>query len=343
MATSLKRIAESQRMSGSNAKPEKQGASWKLHLSLGQLVITWSVMAGMMVMVFLFGVSSGREQGIRLALDKQGDQIIRLPINRQTSSPALPSLTPPQTAAGVVNQLVNEQLLNDFNNQQGGNRERLPLSATKNTASNEISFDFSPQAVVANNDLVRKGATTEKPLTETGASFASKPAGEASLLAETNSKTSLSTTPALQNNGNFRSGNLARSTTGTYDSSSATQEDAAGNSSKTNLNAKTGTSSPSGLQARKKEQNPPEVESKKTSGWYVQLMATPISRDAQALANKARKAGFPAQISQARVQGVLYFRVISGPYISRPRAELKMKELKNQGIAKGSPFLKHLA
>ncbi|MCB0325119.1 MAG: hypothetical protein KDD69_16155, partial [Bdellovibrionales bacterium] len=37
---------------------------WELRIAIGQVVILWAVLAGMMVMVFLFGFHAGREQGL---------------------------------------------------------------------------------------------------------------------------------------------------------------------------------------------------------------------------------------------------------------------------------------
>lgn len=325
MASSLKRIAEPQRISVTNPRFEKQNQPWKIQLSLGQLVVTWSILCGIMVMVFLFGVSSGKEQGIKLALDKQGNQLIRLPINRQISStqsvPESPSSATKQSehqlASGVANQLLSEEQIGEVRN---------------NLAPNEITFDFSPQPIGNKNTVKPSSEVGSSAGSSTGSSYLAKPAADASLFVDTlNNKTSSAVTIDPQKNGSRpKSSGIQKSAiesnavtqVGTQDEDYRAQPDAS---------------------AKKTSQSLPELDSKKESpGWYVQLLASPLSRDAQVLVTKAKKLGYPVQISQARVNGVLYYRVTSGPYPTRHIADAKMNRLRALGIAKGTPFLKHV-
>ena len=62
------------------AESERLGQRWQIRLELGQVVILWSVLLGTMVMVFMFGLHAGRDQGIRQALEEYGTEAVRLPL-----------------------------------------------------------------------------------------------------------------------------------------------------------------------------------------------------------------------------------------------------------------------
>lgn len=59
---------------------EAEDNSWKLELNLSQLIIVWAVVAGVMVGVFLLGFYSGREKGLKLSLEKNALDSVRLPV-----------------------------------------------------------------------------------------------------------------------------------------------------------------------------------------------------------------------------------------------------------------------
>lgn len=74
-ARDLARAGEGQRGSAEARKPR-----WQARLTLGQVVVMWSVIAGSMVMVFLFGLYAGREQGLRRAFEEYGGEAVRLAV-----------------------------------------------------------------------------------------------------------------------------------------------------------------------------------------------------------------------------------------------------------------------
>ena len=56
-------------------------ARWEMRIGLGQVVVLWSVLAGIMICVFVFGYHAGRERGWKKALEEGGGaQTVRLPI-----------------------------------------------------------------------------------------------------------------------------------------------------------------------------------------------------------------------------------------------------------------------
>jgi len=63
-----------------NPTESQANAGWEIRLSLGQLLVLWSVVAGTMLMVFLFGLYAGREQGVQAALEGSSGEAMRLPV-----------------------------------------------------------------------------------------------------------------------------------------------------------------------------------------------------------------------------------------------------------------------
>ena len=80
------------------SSPAAEKTPWEMRLSLGQLGIIWSVVGGTMVMVFLFGLYAGREQGVKSALEGQQGEAVRLPV----ASPVAVQEIPAQIGADAV-------------------------------------------------------------------------------------------------------------------------------------------------------------------------------------------------------------------------------------------------
>lgn len=59
---------------------ERSAKPWSVELTLPQIIIGWSAIGAMMVLVFLFGLYSGRNHGMELALEEQATPRLRLPI-----------------------------------------------------------------------------------------------------------------------------------------------------------------------------------------------------------------------------------------------------------------------
>ncbi len=58
-----------------------ENQKWILKLNITQLVIVWSVIAGVIIGVFLLGFYAGREQGLKLSLEKNALDSVRLPVD----------------------------------------------------------------------------------------------------------------------------------------------------------------------------------------------------------------------------------------------------------------------
>ncbi len=75
-----------------------------MRFSLAQVVVMWAVIGGTMVMVFLFGLYAGREQGVRSALEDRNDgtDTVRLPVAGSLAQAPVPGGGNPSGAADVV-------------------------------------------------------------------------------------------------------------------------------------------------------------------------------------------------------------------------------------------------
>lgn len=90
----------------------------------------------------------------------------------------------------------------------------------------------------------------------------------------------------------------------------------------------------------------PEMSEKLAAGWYVQLAATESYKKARNILEELTSAGFPGRIQKATVEAKRqekeYFRVLSGPFPGRSKAESVRSEIKDLSIAKGKPFVKRV-
>jgi cell division septation protein DedD len=76
------------------------------------------------------------------------------------------------------------------------------------------------------------------------------------------------------------------------------------------------------------------------TGWYAQIAAPKRVTEAEAMAEKLKKAGFPVMIENANVRGQEYFRVIVGPEGSRERADRLVAQIRREGVSGGDPFVR---
>jgi len=83
------------------SSPQSRGPEAKgMTFSLSQVVVMWSVIAGTMIGVFMFGLFAGREQGLKQALEAQERFAMRLPLSDEGITPTsatelVPTIVPP--------------------------------------------------------------------------------------------------------------------------------------------------------------------------------------------------------------------------------------------------------
>lgn len=75
-------------------------------------------------------------------------------------------------------------------------------------------------------------------------------------------------------------------------------------------------------------------------GWYVQAAAPRQLQEANALAGKLRKSGFPVTIENARVRGEEYYRILVGPEGARAQADVLLKQLRRESYLPADPFIR---
>lgn len=129
-------------------------------LTLSQIAVLWSVMAGLLLMSFLFGFYAGREQGLRVAFEQYSGQAARIPVAAPIASEnsTSASLSAPNEPVAVV----------------GSNASAGRNTAAELAAEDDAEFDFSPAGKLAAPVPVQpnKAGVAEKPTTAQG----SKPA-----------------------------------------------------------------------------------------------------------------------------------------------------------------------
>lgn len=130
-------------------------------LSFSQVAILWSLMAGLLLMSFLFGFYAGREQGLRVAFEQYSGQAVRIPIAGPIASASSSHNATPSPAVSDASR----------------------TGSTVGAADDEVEFDFSPSSKLsASAGVASSGeaevvqpSTQEKPAPAVVASEQSKP------------------------------------------------------------------------------------------------------------------------------------------------------------------------
>lgn len=134
---------------------------WVFQMTGSHVVVLWAAICGIMIMVFLFGLYAGRNQGVEYALNNYGQEAVRMPVAKAVA----PSGADNETVN--VAQQINQQMAqsSNLNAEQKADEIAKPdetLGSDKD--KNDRAYDFSNSAVKNNN--ISGGAT-----------FATKPAG----------------------------------------------------------------------------------------------------------------------------------------------------------------------
>lgn len=318
-------------MSSASAQ-QAVGSRWEMRLTLGQLVITWAVVAGVMVMVFLFGFFSGRDQGLRTALDQQGDQVLRLPVPRALAG----AQQPEDSGRDII----------------AKNETRSSEAAPQNQKG-EVKFDFTGSTLVA---PAVKATPEPQPAYDAPAPRASEPKP-----AEPTQKNSA---PAATDERKTEAA-LANEQGAFLNKLAGGQEAVPPKTSSPTVKSEENNRKPAKAQEKAaiepKQSKKSSEENKKNvlktaeppaasvstaanvpSGWYVQIAATTAKTDSDLIVRNLRSEGVSSQIQQAQVGKSTYFRVLSGPFPSYDDAQTAQKRIKALKVSPGEPFLKRV-
>ncbi len=357
MATNLKPRSEPVTYPSSNMLREPEKNSWHMRLGLSQLVVLWSVLAGTMVMVFLFGIFAGREQGLKTALDEQKSPSVRVPIAR-VSAPG--NIGVDSSVTNLAGGVVGEGAAKTGESGKGAA-----------AANQDLAFDFSQSAptVTGNNvgtDLAAAdGSRDSQAKTAKGNApaigFAGKPVMD-SLELETERVGDKLGSVEKDNDKALQP--AAAQTVAKVDSDAARLSDAAKLIETAKLSEpvapvsdkalKSETAAAKGavvetkvVEKKKKEERSAEPSEKTQSvtqpvrgKWYVQVAATETKGEAQNLVSKLRAAGHKVAQQEARVNGKTFTRVMVGPFSERNVAEASRKKVKALGGLASDPIVK---
>ena len=361
MATNLKPRSEPVTYPSSNMLREPEKNSWHMRLGLSQLVVLWSVLAGTMVMVFLFGIFAGREQGLKTALDEQKSPSVRVPIAR-VSAPGNLGIDP---AAQVIGEGVT-------GNTTGEGAAKTGESAKGAAAANQdLAFDFSQSAAtVASNSIVNDlplagGSKDSQAKTAKGTApaigFAGKPVMDSLELetervgdklgsVEKSGDKALEATAAQEVAKADTRAEAARLIEAAKSSEPLPPVEEKGVSEKALKGALVTTPEvkPEAKIVEKKKVEASVEKPEKSQSvtqpvrgkWYVQVAATETKSEAQNLASKLRAAGHKVAQQEARVNGKTFTRVMVGPFSERDAAEASRKKVKALGGLASDPIVK---
>ncbi len=326
-------------------------ARWEMRISMAQVIVLWLVLAGMMVMVFTFGYHAGREKGLRVALDENGQQTVRLPIAT--------AVKPKNSDVDNGNVLTSGEL---------SSTGVEPGSDASDDAALMASGDAGTTPPLADAQLALSGKLetpeeVSKPLKqeEEGRIDFSKSQGlsEVASAAELSQKRKLA---ELEDS--MSAEEKMRAAKRKEEERRAAQEAklAAKKAKAERIAALKEKLRAAKLEKIKQEKqkkalaaeraakaaivkNEPRAASGNPAlkpGWFAQAAATRSENDALSIVRRFKIAGFNSSLERATVRGKQYYRVLVGPYGSRDAASAAREGIKSTGITNGEPFVKRV-
>jgi hypothetical protein len=76
------------------------------------------------------------------------------------------------------------------------------------------------------------------------------------------------------------------------------------------------------------------------SGYFAQVAAPKKLGEAEAIAGKLKRSGFPVVVESASVAGQSFYRVLVGPEQNKARADILVSQLKSESYLAGDPFIR---
>jgi cell division septation protein DedD len=92
--------------------------------------------------------------------------------------------------------------------------------------------------------------------------------------------------------------------------------------------------------ADKKSDNGPLVRKVIPSGYFAQVAAPKKMNEAEAIAGKLKRSGFPVVIESASVAGQNFYRVLVGPEENKVQADRLVSQLDSESYISGKPFIR---
>lgn len=298
------------KMAGANLSGNSKSRveKWELKMSLIQLLLLWGVFFALTIAIFFVGYYAGREQGQKLALEDHDVPAIRLPIS-QTA--AIPETTPSLPVNVNVNQAPSQE------------QPTSPVASTASGVLNPfVESNLKQDAARNQKEEPRAGEKPKLDFTQAAANVVN----------QESAAREPAPAPALE-----RSKPEERSTLSALETKRpATSPPVLSRKAETSkaLSAEKPKKTEDDVRKTEKTQ-PPSAK-----GWFVQLSATDTRSEATAVARRAQAKGFPVTTKEARVNGILYFRVLVGPFTSKNSAEDTRAKI-GHGMGGVNPFVKN--
>lgn len=325
-----------ERGAAGRAMPQKR-LDREINLSFGQLIVAWSVTAGMMVAVFLFGLYTGREQGLKQAMEEKGQADLRLPITglAQTGGDSGQAARDLNTQAMLTASLSPQAVASNKETAQEADFSALAKATEKRNLVDDSQLGFSGKAAALPNlgDAATKGKTLA----------AEAPRGADAARARLTEDGKITETQAT----------IRQEDTGTDDQAdgvalSIKQLEAKVRDGEVPLRSSEKTSSSSLARevkdTKSKDITPLRLVSELNPGWYIQVYAANSKKEAQELSGKLGKIGLGAKtkVQLAKVNKAQYFRVMVGPFKNQSEAQTNQKKISSNRIARGTPFVRRI-
>jgi len=105
-------------------------------------------------------------------------------------------------------------------------------------------------------------------------------------------------------------------------------------------NSKDTAAQESSPESSKKSDSASAVRKVLPSGYFAQIAAPKTLNEAEAVAKKLKRSGFPVVVEPTAVAGQSFFRVLVGPEENKVQADRLVSQLKGESYISGTPFIR---
>lgn len=347
------------------------GTRWQMRLSLGQVIVLWSVIGGTMLMVFMFGLHAGREQGLKQALEDHAPDAVRLPIAQAV---------PPAETGGTIALAMNDAARASSATASGGGADaspesravaappaadaagrvaesellalEKPRSQAAAAGSAEIDFTKPPAAALGASEARPAG----RPLLDIFSNAGSRTARPAESGTEGSTGDGTTARAALMHPSEDASGSKPLAAIEEQKKERSDRKDAKEAALKEKEQKKAARLAAQTAAARAAATKNAPVATKSAAperaksagrsgvrpGWYLQVAAAKTSDEAKGMMRKLQSAGLQPQLEEAVVGRNRYYRVVVGPFPSKDAAAERRASVRAVRAAVGEPFVRKI-
>jgi cell division septation protein DedD len=339
MDYSLKPSNQGERAASTGARRAGvQSASAAGEVRLGKLqVVVWLGLAlGAIVGSYFVGFFSGRYVGFESARESSAGEMAKLP------APEAFEQSSTQNPRVVYDKLTSPAILEAGENRGGGARQQGLAQGSQPSADGRDQRVEELVKEAAKPESVSAAMAGSQDVGDVDEMFAESVAGTELIIGSDEGLGTSKVPESIRMLGSGRAPAAKEVEVETQKAASALIDERI-------AKARSDSSKSVGVDASGPEKKAPEANSAQASslvrkvvpsGYFAQVAAPKKLSEAEGVANKLKRSGFPVLVESASVAGQNFYRVLVGPEQNKVQADRLVGQLKGESYIQGDPFIR---